>query len=77
MLGASDVWAVDIDEQAHAATLSNAAVNGVADRLHVGEPGLIDGLEADIVLANILFQPLMELADVLRDLVRPVPEWAT
>jgi len=53
MLGASDVWAVDIDEQA------------------VGEPGLIDGLEADIVLANILFQPLMELADVLRDLVRP------
>lgn len=71
LLGSEEVWAVDIDEQAHVATLSNAKINGVAERLHVGEQKLLQGVQADILLANILFQPLMELADVLKDCVRP------
>ena len=71
LLGAEEVWAVDIDEQAHEATLSNACINRVAGRLHIGEPALLHGVQVDILLANILFQPLMELADVLKDCVRP------
>ncbi|MGH8186819.1 MAG: 50S ribosomal protein L11 methyltransferase [Steroidobacteraceae bacterium] len=60
-LGASQAWAVDIDPQALLATQNNAERNGVAERLHVGPPAQLPGT-ADIVLANILAQPLLELA---------------
>lgn len=65
MLGAVDVLAVDIDPQAVTATTDNAALNGVTTQIEVGLPALADGWLADSVLANILFQPLMELAPVL------------
>jgi ribosomal protein L11 methyltransferase len=65
-LGASEAWAVDIDPQALLATRSNAERNGVSERLHVGLPTelprIADVMTADIVLANILAEPLLELA---------------
>ncbi|MFK7995655.1 MAG: 50S ribosomal protein L11 methyltransferase [Granulosicoccus sp.] len=65
LLGATRAWAVDIDQQALQATAENADTNGVSERLIVGLPDILSGVKADIVMANILFQPLIELADVV------------
>lgn len=67
-LGARSVLAVDIDEQALIATRDNAKNNGVADRLEVGLPQVAREA-ADVVLANILAGPLIELAPRLAALV--------
>ena len=70
LLGADHAWAVDIDEQALQATGQNAATNEVSDRLSIGQPDILSDVVVDIVLANILFQPLMELANSLSKRVR-------
>jgi len=63
-LGAAKVYAMDIDPQAIIATNENAKRNEVFDqRLEVGLPDSIDGIVADIVVANILAGPLNELAE--------------
>jgi len=63
-LGASKVYAMDIDSQAVIATIDNAKRNDVFDeRLEVGKPELIDGVVVDVVVANILAGPLNELAE--------------
>ena len=62
-LGAASAVAMDIDPQAVSATRDNAANNGVADRLEVvGSDAAISG-RFDVVVANILAGPLVELAD--------------
>jgi ribosomal protein L11 methyltransferase len=71
LLGAREVFAVDIDEQALQATKDNAQRNGVADRLHVSAVEGLNELRADVVLANILAQPLKELAPRFGRLVSP------
>jgi ribosomal protein L11 methyltransferase len=61
-LGAAHVLAVDIDPQALIATRDNAARNHVASALTVtGDPTLAPR-SADVLLANILAGPLVELA---------------
>jgi ribosomal protein L11 methyltransferase len=60
--GACDVDAVDIDVAALDAARENARVNGVT--LHVGAPDLANG-PYDLVVANILAQPLKVLAPLL------------
>ena len=69
LLGASRAWAVDIDDQALIATRENAQANGVLALLDIGQAEILDGVKADVMLANILFQPLMELADVFAEKV--------
>lgn len=71
LLGAEHVWAVDIDEQALIATQDNALHNGVLERLTVGKPQVLQGIEAQVLLANILFQPLMQLANILPSHLTP------
>ncbi|AAU92846.1 MULTISPECIES: 50S ribosomal protein L11 methyltransferase [Methylococcus] len=71
LLGAAGVHAVDIDPQALAATVENARKNRVGDRIEVASPGGLADFDSDIALANILANPLMELADALRSRVRP------
>lgn len=73
LLGAARVRAVDIDPQALIATRDNANRNAIpAERLLVGEPGLLDAASAaDVVLANILAGPLVTLAPQLASLTRP------
>lgn len=62
-LGASKVYAVDIDPQAILATQENARRNHVFDsRLVVGQPDLLEGLSSEVLVANILAGPLKELA---------------
>jgi ribosomal protein L11 methyltransferase len=69
-LGAASVAAVDIDPQALIATEANARHNGVDDRIVTGTPEA--RLEpVDVVLANIVFQPLIDLAPRFASLIRP------
>jgi ribosomal protein L11 methyltransferase len=69
-LGAGSAAAFDIDPQAITATRENAVKNGLATRIEVAErPEAIAG-SYDIVLANILAGPLVELAPRLARLTR-------
>ena len=70
-LGAHSVWAVDNDPQALAAARANAERNGVAARLTAVSPEDLPPLQADLLLANILANPLIELAPRFAALVRP------
>jgi ribosomal protein L11 methyltransferase len=65
-LGAARATAVDIDPQALLATRENAAANGVAGRLAVVDANAYRPARHDIVIANILARPLVELAPRLR-----------
>jgi ribosomal protein L11 methyltransferase len=68
-LGAARAVAVDHDPQALEATGENAVQNRVADRLQACLPGQIPNNPADLLLANILAGPLIELAPRLAELV--------
>ncbi|MBM4204323.1 MAG: 50S ribosomal protein L11 methyltransferase [Gammaproteobacteria bacterium] len=68
LLGAAHVDAVDIDRQAVVATRENAAFNGIdANVLEVCETASFTpaGAGYDIVVANILLNPLLSLAPLL------------
>lgn len=69
-LGAREVWAVDIDSQALAATQSNARANGVAAVVRTMHADKLEAARVDILLANILAGPLQSLAGRLSGLVR-------
>lgn len=70
-LGAASVLAMDIDPQALIATRENAERNGVAGRIAgTGDPQLAAG-SADVLLANILAGPLVELAPRFAHAIRP------
>jgi ribosomal protein L11 methyltransferase len=70
-LGAAAALAVDIDPQALLATRDNAERNAVAERLIVAAPDEADRRPADILLANILAEPLLELAPAFAERVAP------
>ena len=69
-LGAGSVTAVDLDPQALIATRDNAVRNNVSDRIVTRTPE--EALDpADVLLANILSEPLIALAPRFASLVRP------
>jgi len=70
-LGAKRVIGIDIDPQALQATKENARRNGVEDRLDVYLPEDQPELEADVVMANILSGPLLELQSVITNYCKP------
>lgn len=63
LLGARSVLAIDIDPQALEATRRNADANGVADRIEARLPDSAPPPPAALVLANILYTPLLALHD--------------
>ena len=65
--GAKTVVCVDNDPQALEATTANAERNAVAERIHCTAPEAFEEKRADVVLANILAAPLIELAPVLQN----------
>jgi ribosomal protein L11 methyltransferase len=69
-LGAIAAFAVDIDPQAVTASADNARRNDVSERLRVGTVADMTLPPADIVLANILAEPLQSLAATLTALVK-------
>jgi ribosomal protein L11 methyltransferase len=70
-LGARHVWAVDNDPQALLATRANAANNGVAHLIDAVTPQALPALRTQLLLANILAQPLIDLADRFSAYVSP------
>lgn len=76
LVGAGRVVAVDHDPQALRATVDNARRNGVAACIEPMLPGAFVALDpdhclADVILANILAGPLIELAPQLKARLRP------
>ncbi|MFP5406701.1 MAG: 50S ribosomal protein L11 methyltransferase, partial [Gammaproteobacteria bacterium] len=68
-LGAARIVAVDIDPQALESTRTNARVNDVA--IETCDPSAALPEQADVVVANILANPLRVLAPIIGSLVRP------
>ncbi|MEW5756776.1 MAG: 50S ribosomal protein L11 methyltransferase [Pseudomonadota bacterium] len=71
LLGAKHCVGVDIDPQALYASRMNAEKNAVADRLTLCLPPQAPRAPADLLIANILANPLIELASHFGTLVRP------
>ena len=70
-LGAQQVFAVDIDNQALQATQNNAQTNHIdAPQLMISSP---DDLQdsADLMIANILLAPLIKLKERFHQLIKP------
>ena len=63
LLGAGETIGVDIDPQAIGASISNAAQNNVD--LRFAKPDALSDYRADIIVANILANPLKILAPLL------------
>ena len=72
-LGAKKVWSTDIDPQALAATRENAASNNLAEtELSTYLPeNLPQNIKADLILANILALPLVQLVDTFIHYLQP------
>ena len=70
-LGAAHAWAVDIDPQALEAAKANAERNQLSARITFMHPdeGVLP--ESDVLLANILLNPLRDLAAKFAGLVSP------
>lgn len=71
LLGAERAVCVDIDPQALTATRNNAEANQVQDRVVTLLPADFVPGTYDIVLANILANPLMQLAPLLSQCAKP------
>lgn len=67
-LGAAQVIGTDIDPQALRASAQNAAQNRVSLDLYL--PEAMPSISADVVIANILFNPLLSLAEQLVSMVK-------
>ena len=65
LLGAERAVCVDIDPQAIQATQDNARNNGVVNRVEAMLPDAFVHGQTDIVVANILANPLVQLAPLL------------
>jgi ribosomal protein L11 methyltransferase len=71
-LGVSEVIAVDIDPQALTATRSNAEKNNIdGNRLKTLLPEQLTSKKVDIIVANILLNPLLDLASRFYTLLKP------
>jgi ribosomal protein L11 methyltransferase len=72
-LGAAHVWAIDYDPQAVTATNENGRRNDVDfSKLSCGQNAdLPEGYQADIMVANILANPLINLVETLASHVTP------
>lgn len=71
LLGADHAHGVDIDPQALTATQYNAEKNQVLERISYYLPEQFSLENADIVVANILAKPLIELSEKIASLVKP------
>ncbi len=70
LLGANAAYCIDIDPQALTATQDNALKNDVADKIHTFLPEDFTPRQADVVLANILAKPLIDLSSAICGLVK-------
>lgn len=71
LLGAAEVWMVDVDDQALTASRSNAEQNGLVERVRFLDPRAVPARPAHMLVANILLNPLLELAPHFAHLLAP------
>ncbi len=72
LLGANKVHAVDNDPQAIAATVDNSYRNNIPDNVITAYlPEALPKLSSDILIANILAEPLLDLSVKFAELVKP------
>ncbi len=71
LLGAKHIEAVDHDPQAVLATNDNAEKNNVSDKINALLPRQFEDKPANLILANILANPLLELAPRFAELLKP------
>jgi len=69
LLDAKIAHGVDIDPQAITATESNALKNKVQNKIHCYLPEQFKPFQADVVLANILAKPLIDMSEQICALV--------
>ena len=69
-LGARSASCFDIDPQALIATRDNAGANGLSERIRLCDSAAAIPREADLLLANILSGPLVQLAPCFADILR-------
>ena len=65
-LGADHATAIDNEPQALAATERNAKFNGLQEAIRIGPPETLEPDSFDLIVANILARPLIDLADTFR-----------
>ena len=70
-LGADYAYAIDVDPQAIMASQENAKRNNMKEKLTIAYPDEMELPAADILMANILSGPLVELAPKFEHLVKP------
>jgi len=70
LLGAKNVIAVDIDPQAIIATKENAKINNVDKKISIVSSESLADTEADLLIANILSNPLIILRDKFIELIK-------
>ena len=70
-LGAAEVWAIDNDPQALVATRDNALKNQVKAKMNILAAGEPLSKKADVLLANILANPLISLATLFSKIIKP------
>jgi len=71
-LGAQSIMAIDNDPQALIATEENAQKNNVLSCFQIQLPEPTPIQQADLLVANILAQPLIDLAPLIASLVKPM-----
>jgi len=63
LMEAKEAIAIDIDPQALTATMNNSKINNVYDNISIGLPGSFSDTRADVLVANILTNSLIDLRD--------------
>ena len=72
LLGASKVYAVDNDSQAITATLNNMEKNRISNQLiQTYSPEALPQVKVDLLIANILANPLIQLSEIFSALIKP------
>ena len=72
LLGASKVYAVDNDPQAITATMSNMEKNKISSQfVQTFLPEALPQVKVDLLLANILADPLIELSEIFLTSIKP------
>ena len=72
LLGASKVYAVDNDPQAITATLSNMEKNKISNQsIQTFCPEALPQVKVDLLIANILANPLIQLSEIFLTLIKP------
>ena len=78
-LGAGEIDAYDIDDEAIKATKENVALNPVAKDINIGTNSLLDGIskKVDLIVANILAEIIVPLIPQAKECLNPDGKFIT